>query len=109
MPAYKWLINNKLDKSNTEAKLEAMVALGVPYTEQDIANAQQQMLEQGTQIEKNLYSDPDFAKAYENSKKNAGADFVEMKNREIVALIAYLQRLGTDIKVETTEQTTAQN
>ncbi len=109
MPAYKWLINNKLDKSSTEAKLKAMVALGVPYTEQDIANAQQQMLEQGTQIEKNLYSDPDFAKAYENSKKNAGADFVEMKNREIVALIAYLQRLGTDIKVETTEQTTAQN
>ena len=109
MPAYKWLINNKLDKTNTEAKLKAMVALGVPYTEQDIANAQQQMLEQGAQIEKNLYSDPDFAKAYENSKKNAGADFVEMKNREIVALIAYLQRLGTDIKVETTEQTTAQN
>ena len=109
MPAYKWLIDNELDKSQTEAKMRAMVSLGVPYTDEDIANAQAQMTEQGTQIEKNLYSDPDFASAYEASKKNAGADFVEMKNREIVALIAYLQRLGTDIKVEQTEETTAQN
>ena len=28
----------------------------------------------------------------------SGAEFVAMKDREIVALIAYLQRLGTDIK-----------
>ena len=109
MPAYKWLINNPLDKSQTEAKMRTMVSLGVPYTDEDISNAQAQMTEQGTQIEKNLYSDPDFASAYEASKKSAGADFVEMKNREIVALIAYLQRLGTDIKVEATEETTAQN
>jgi cytochrome c oxidase cbb3-type subunit I/II len=58
---------------------------------------------------KNLYNDPDFAKAYEASKKNGGTDFVEMRNREIVAVIAYLQRLGTDIKVDTVEETTAQN
>ena len=108
MPAYKWLIDNTLDKSQIEAKMEVMVKLGVPYTEEDIANAQAQMLEQGTQIEKNLYSDPDFAKAYEDSKKNGGADFVEMRNREIVAVIAYLQRLGTDIKVDTVEETTVQ-
>ncbi len=106
MPRYPWLItgsSSKLDKSQTEAKMEVMVALGVPYTEEDIANAQTNMLTQGEQIEKNLYTDPDFVISYEADKKYAaenGDDFIEMKNREIVALIAYLQRLGTDIKVE---------
>ncbi len=54
-------------------------------------------------MRKNLYTDPDFAKTYEADKKAGGADFVEMRNREIVALIAYLQRLGTDIKVNHSE------
>jgi cytochrome c oxidase cbb3-type subunit I/II len=61
------------------------------------------MLEQGTLIEKNLYENPDFAETYEADKKAVGDDFIEIHNREIVALIAYLQRLGTDIKVETAE------
>jgi cytochrome c oxidase cbb3-type subunit I/II len=100
MPAYKWLIRDKLDKSLTETKMKVMVKLGVPYTDEEIANAQDSMLEQGTQIEQNLYSDPDFASTYEEDKKNGGENFVEMRNREIVALIAYLQRLGTDIRVD---------
>lgn len=109
MPRYPWLItgsSSTLDKSLTEAKMQAMVTLGVPYSEEDIANAQQSMLDQGAQIEQNLYSDPDFAKTYEADKTYAAEnseDFVEMKNREIVALIAYLQRLGTDIKVDTAQ------
>ena len=81
-----------------------MVSLGVPYTEEDIEGAQQWMLEQGTEIERNLYSDPDFAKTYEADKKYAqqnDEEFIEMRNREVVALIAYLQRLGTDIKIKT--------
>ncbi len=112
MPSYKWLINSELDKSNTEAKMRALVILGVPYSEEEIANAQKWMNEQGTKIEKNLYSDPDFVSSYEASKKYAednGEDFTEMKNREIVAVIAYLQRLGTDIKVENAENTSSKN
>ncbi|WP_411894555.1 cytochrome-c oxidase, cbb3-type subunit I [Winogradskyella sp. A2] len=109
MPAYQWLIRNELDKSMTEKKMEVMVSLGVPYTEEEIASAQQAMLEQGTEIEKNLYADPDFVKAYEADKASAGEGFVEMRNREIVALIAYLQRLGTDIKVKDVINQTAQN
>ena len=107
MPAYQWLVRDELDKSLTEKKMQAMVSLGVPYTEVEIANAQQSMLEQGTQIEDNLHTDPDFAENYAADKKAGGADFIEMKNREIVALIAYLQRLGTDIKVKDLE--TVQN
>jgi cytochrome c oxidase cbb3-type subunit I/II len=67
------------------------------------------MLEQGTQIERNLYNDPDFVKSYEADKDASGSEFVEMRNREIVAMIAYLQRLGTDIKVKDIINETAQN
>ncbi|WP_299835271.1 cytochrome-c oxidase, cbb3-type subunit I [uncultured Tenacibaculum sp.] len=102
MPAYQWIIKNKLDKSQTEKKMRAMITLGVPYTEEDVKNAQKSMNEQGMKIQENLYEDPDFASNYDASKKYAKANdipFVEMKDREIVALIAYLQRLGVDIKV----------
>lgn len=113
MPSYKWLITDELDKSQTEAKMRAMVTLGVPYTEEEIARAQEWMDEQGTQIEKNLYTDPDFEKTYEADKNYArenGEEFIEMRNREVVALIAYIQRLGTDIKVQTQQEiTTTEN
>ena len=111
MPSYKWMIKNELDKSNTENKMKAMVSLGVPYSEEEIANAQAAMDAQGKLIEENLYQNPDFAKSYEADKKYAkenGEDFIEMKDREIVAIIAYIQRLGTDIKVKD-EQKTAKN
>jgi cytochrome c oxidase cbb3-type subunit I/II len=103
MPSYKWLINNELDRSLTVKKMEAMVTLGVPYSEEEIGRAMEWMDEQGTQIEENLYGDPDFVKTYEADKKYAtdnGEEFIAMKNREVVAVIAYLQRLGTDIKVK---------
>jgi cytochrome c oxidase cbb3-type subunit I/II len=111
MPSYKWLIRAELDKSMTEKKMEAMVSLGVPYNEEEIARAQEWMLEQGSTIEQNLFNDPDFARTYEADKKVAqenGEDFIEMKNREVVALIAYLQRLGTDIKVKSNDELTSQ-
>ncbi len=109
MPRYPWLIRNELDKSDTEAKMRVMTKLGVPYTDEEIANAQDNMLAQGTAIETNLHNDPDFARIYEEDKKAGGDDFVEMRNREIVAMIAYLQRLGTDIKSSDVGDTTAQN
>lgn len=104
MPGYKWLFDNKaMDYSLIEKKMQVMQTLGVPYTDEEVANAKKSIEEQSAQIEKNLHSDPDFVKQYENSKKKvaaSGEQFVPMKDREIVALIAYLQRLGTDIKVK---------
>ena len=105
MPSYSWLIRDKHDRSDIKDKMEVMVTLGVPYTEDEIANANKNMDEQASKIEKNLYADPDFAKTYEADKKYAqenGQEFIEMKDREIVSLIAYLQRLGTDIKIKET-------
>ena len=103
MPAYQWLITRKHDRSAIQDKMNAMVTLGVPYTEEEIANAFELMDAQAAQIEENLHADPDFVNSYEADKKyaqDAGVEFVPMKDREIVAMIAYLQRLGTDIKVK---------
>lgn len=112
MPSYGWLITSGLDKSLTERKMRALRKIGVPYSDEDIESAQAALNEQGAAVVKNLYTDPDFKSAYEADMqyaKEMGEDFVEMKDREIVALIAYLQRLGTDIKMENTEDASAQN
>jgi cytochrome c oxidase cbb3-type subunit I/II len=93
--------NKAADYSNIEKKMEVMRTLGVPYTDEDIAQARETMKEQAEQIAINLENDPDYVKSYEDSQKRAqakGEEFVPMSDREIVALIAYLQRLGTDIK-----------
>ena len=104
MPAYTWLYDNApMDYTLTETKMKAMRSVGVPYTDTDIANARKSIAEQSAKIEKSLANDPDFVKSYEASKKKAaskGEKFVPMKDREIIAMIAYLQRLGTDIKVK---------
>lgn len=103
MPGYKWMITNKDNRSDIQTKMRAMASLGVPYTQEDIDQAFEQMEAQATQIEQNLYSDPDFVSSYEADKAAAtaaGETFIPMKDREIVALIAYLQRLGTDIKIK---------
>lgn len=104
MPGYKWLFDNKpayID--DIEDKMEVLATLGVPYTEEEIAQARESIKTQGEQIAKNLEADPDYVKSYEESKKTAqarGEEFVPMSQREITALIAYLQRLGTDIKIK---------
>ncbi len=107
MPGYKWLFDNKpLDISIIQNKLRVMQQLGVPYTDQEVADAEKSIDKQSRQIEANLYTDPDFVKGYEESKKAAeakGEVFVPMRQREIVAMIAYIQRLGTDIKVKPTQ------
>lgn len=96
-----------MDISLTQKKMQAMVKLGVPYTEADVANAQKTLRTQAIAIEKSLENDPDFVKSYEESKKKAaakGEKFTPMNEREIVALIAYIQRLGVDIKVKETSK-----
>ena len=104
MPGYKWLFDNEaMDNSLIQKKMEVMVTLGVPYTDAQVANAENDLRAQAVKIEESLKNDPDFVKSYDNSKKKAearGEKFVPMNEREIVALIAYIQRLGTDIKVK---------
>lgn len=94
MPSYQWLIKDELDNSTITKKMEVMVTLGVPYTPEEIANVVQNMDAQATKIATKLLSNPEINKAF-------GSDTVKpLKNREIIALIAYLQRLGTDTQVK---------
>ena len=99
MPRYQWLIKGKHDLSDTESKMRAMISLGVPYTELDIKNARESMDEQSIKIANNILDIPDISNYFEEEKNYLGTDFIPLKEREIIALIAYLQRLGTDIKV----------
>ena len=82
MPAYEWLITQKLDISTTSNKIRAMQALGVPYETGYDKIANEDLQRQAKSIAKDLKRD--------NIKVDS--------DREIIAIIAYLQRLGTDIK-----------
>ena len=84
MPAYDWLITQDLDISTTEGKVNVMRKLGVPYPEGYEKISNEELLKQADEISKDL----------------AKNDIRVNNNKEIIALIAYLQRLGTDIKVD---------
>ena len=81
MPNYPWLISDKLDISTTPRKIRVMRYLGVPYEEGYDLTANDDLMKQAEKIAGGL--------------KSAGIE-VEA-DREIIAVIAYLQRLGTDI------------
>ena len=95
MPRYPWLLKDDLNTSTTQAKMSGLVTLGTPYSQSEIDNALDLLKKQAEKVEQNLRQDPEFVKNYGNSN---------MQNKEIVALIAYLQRLGTDIKKAETAQ-----
>ena len=82
MPQYSWLIDQKLDISNTATKINAMRTLGVPYPIGFENNANEDLRKQAVSISENLAKD----------KIKVSSE------QEIIAIIAYLQRLGTDIK-----------
>jgi cytochrome c oxidase cbb3-type subunit I/II len=81
MPPYPWLIEQKLDTTTTASKIKAMRTLGVPYAPGYELIANKDLADQSKTIANNLSRD--------NIKVS--------DDREIIALIAYLQRLGTDV------------
>ncbi len=109
MPRYPWLIRNTLDRSQTTDKIVFMKDVyDVPYTKAEIDSAETWADNQAAGIVKNIFSEAaDVQKQFEEEKASKGTAFVPLEKREITALIAYLQRLGTDIK--TTEVQTASN
>jgi cytochrome c oxidase cbb3-type subunit I/II len=74
--------------------MKTMVKLGVPYSDDEVANALKMADEQASKIEAKLLSNAEIKKAFGNETA------VPLKNREVVALIAYMQRLGTDTQVK---------
>jgi len=93
MPRYPWLLTQKLDTSALPARIKALRGVGVPYPEgYENGPAQKELWAQADKVVLNL---------------KVGS-VTAQTNREIIAVIAYLQRLGTDIKgVAATPTTTA--
>jgi cytochrome c oxidase cbb3-type subunit I/II len=91
MPAYPWMAEDDMDLSLTEKKISVMRTLGVPYPEgyekQALADLKAQAYAIAEDIAKNM------------SKESPSKEKIEsLAQKDIVAMIAYLQRLGTDIK-----------
>ncbi len=84
MPRYSWLLTQTLDTNSLPARLKALRKVGVPYAEgYENGPAQKDLAAQAVKVVQDL----------KLGAVNAAPD------REIIGLIAYLQRLGTDIKL----------
>lgn len=88
MPAYPWLLDDNLDTASTAAKIRAMQTVGVPYPAGYDLIANKDLMHQADSVKNTL----------------AESGIKTTSNKEIVALIAYLQRLGKDIKLTTKVQ-----
>ncbi len=82
MPSYPWLETSDVDPGFVSSKLLAMSHLGVPYEKSLIQDPTPSLHAQDAAIRERLRAD--------------GIDARPMT--ELIAMIAYLQRLGTDIK-----------
>ncbi len=82
MPNYDFLPVKSADLSSLEAKMKTLVKLGVPYTATNIADAEKNAHEQASQITERLKQD----------------GVTSDSSSELIALISYLQKLGTDKK-----------
>lgn len=84
MPPYPWLIEDDLDYSDIGDKIRVLRLLGTPYPEGFEEEAPAKLMAQAKEVAEGLRKD--------------GVEDANLEQKEIVALIAYLQRLGTDIK-----------
>jgi cytochrome c oxidase cbb3-type subunit I/II len=90
MPRYSWLLRRELQTDVLPARIAALRKVGVPYPDGfEEKEAFTLLAAQATGIAKSLQK---------NGAPDAAAD------REIIAVIAYLQRLGTDIKAQPSEE-----
>lgn len=83
MPPYPWLLRKELDLSDTSRKLAVLQSLGHPYTDAEVENAVADARTQARKIAEEI---------------EAQGGPAQLEDREIIALVAYLQRLGMDIK-----------
>jgi cytochrome c oxidase cbb3-type subunit I/II len=79
MPAYPWMAKKSIDYSQIKKKLNVLRNLGVPYTDEEVRNADIHAQQQAKQIAENL-------------KQQGVSEKIE--DKEILAMIAYLQALG---------------
>lgn len=86
MPKYGWLLTKDVDFSKTQKKVEVSMMLGVPYKPWEAENAVELAKKQAKEIADEVASQD--------------ANYQGLEDKQIIALVAYLQRLGVDIKKE---------
>ena len=100
MPAYPWMREDDMDIENIGAKIRAMQTLGVPYPKGYDKQAKKDLQTQAHLIAVDIVNTSNQI-ALKGRNKN---DLInEIERKDIVAIIAYLQRLGTDVKVKPTK------
>ena len=82
MPDYPWLFDNDLNTKYTAAKIKVLQSMGTPYPEGYSDIAVDDLKAQAKTVVESLRKD--------------GIEQENLEDKQIVALIAYLQRLGTD-------------
>jgi cytochrome c oxidase cbb3-type subunit I/II len=88
MPSYSFMHEQELDTSNTAAKIRVMQQLGVPYPEGYDQQANADLIAQAREITARLKTD----------------GIETTPNKEVIAIIAYMQRMGKDIQAAQTAQ-----
>lgn len=97
MPAYTWLREDNLDLSLTEKKIRAMQTLGVPYKKGYDKKAVTDLKAQAKLVAEDIVNTTPKQALI---GVNKAALVKDIQQKEIVAVIAYLQRLGVDITVQ---------
>lgn len=105
MPPYAFLERRDLDTSHMDAHLSANRMLRVPYTDEQLANANADARAQAEPLGANAY---DFSQRYPGA---ANRDFDGQPDRvtEMDALVAYLQMLGAGVDFSTYQADTPEN
>ena len=97
MPPYAFLADKTLDTTQIEKKLKAQRAVGVPYTDDAVANARADLLAQA-----DPFGDAEGLKArYGDKVQSRDFDGDPARLTEMDALVAYLQMLGTLVDFST--------
>lgn len=92
MPRYSWLLTSGIDIMRTPKMIKAMQTLGVPYPVGYHNQANADLEKQALAISADLVKEKEIQQimAFEGVK--------DLTYTKMVAIIAYLQRIGTDIK-----------
>jgi len=89
MPPYPWLADKKLDFAAIPVRVRAAAYLGAPYSERELETSAELAKRQAAEVASSV------AQQYE--QQHGRAMEVDLADKQMIALIAYLQRLGTDI------------
>ncbi|MEM9916058.1 MAG: cytochrome-c oxidase, cbb3-type subunit II, partial [Planctomycetota bacterium] len=91
MPSYGWLLKKKIDYKSIPLRMKANRAVGVPYTDEQIATAIEDAETQAAEINAR------FLEEKQGPFVTYDGEELDLSDTQVIAMVAYLQRLGTDL------------